>query len=303
MKVFPVLLTSIVVLSTYAQAESIFDYVAYSKKGIVAECSDFLGKTASAGPIQLADFLIRSPDFNSCALSSRSSVTMSRGGVQYSDESWSCVSSNNIQGSGTYQPSRRGKLSPAYDLLNTELDQLSSMLSNARTSGDVVVMNIDGLKALSSNTLTLKASAKETLVINVAGKEVRIQNLGIRIEGGITEKSIIWNFAEAERVIIRSSGANPGEFGQVGIPGTFVAPKATVYFNDARITGALYAAKIIGKAETPGICVGSVSGQINPGCFVSRSLGIGCGTAPTPRPQPPQDQDQRQEPVPGQQQN
>ena len=67
-------LSCLVVLSFSAQA-ALLDHIAYTSEGITAECSDYLGKVSSGGPVVFRDFLIQQQDNASgCALSARGSV-------------------------------------------------------------------------------------------------------------------------------------------------------------------------------------------------------------------------------------
>lgn len=266
-----VALASLLPLLTHAQSPSLLKYTVYTSHGIEAECSDFLGKTASAGAIKLTDFLIQSKE-QLCPLESKVSVRMTRGSIQ-NGQRRGCVSTPSFRGINTGY-SRRSNYNVNYSGLTKSMSSLSESLLNASENDQVeeILLTPD---QLSDNFLRLN-SDKEVLIIQVPGEEIVIKSLGLELSGKLSPHNIIWNFYEATSIDLSFSGVNAETYGEnIGMPGTFFAPHADVNFNNVLITGALYSRSIKGKASARD-CSKIVSGQINPACLHAPALGFKC---------------------------
>ncbi len=247
---------------------SLFDYTVYTKKGINAECSDFLGKTGSNAAINLRDFLIQEIDSQKCPLESSSSVTLTRGGVTTDKDNrkFSCVRTKNLSanGSGVTGPETYGVPFKLYD---RQMDDVSAILSSGV---DADYLNLDGSEFAYKKNITLKGSTPRTLIVTVSGEKIKMNGLGIKIEGHIGPQNIIWHFPDATVIELSYSGMR-----LLGIPGTILAPKARLIMNNALVTGAVYVNEFVGLADRED-CSNRVSGQVNPVCLRSPIPALGC---------------------------
>jgi choice-of-anchor A domain-containing protein len=256
-------------LSSFAFAKetaSLFDFAAYTSQGITSACGDYNGRTASAGPIELHDFLIRGGTSSACALSGDAQVTTFRGAVQDANSQPGCVSAKHYDPEFTlFSNQTRSKLD--YSALNSALFNSSAAYHSAPESATIARLELDEGTFQPGRIIHLKAAAGQTLVVDVAGPWINFVHMGIDLAPGLTADHIVWNFFEAKYLGIALSGMN-----DLGVPGTVIAPLATVRFQNARITGALYAAKIIGQADDAPECTGSNAGQINAAPFAGERL-------------------------------
>jgi hypothetical protein len=247
---------------------SLFDYAVYTKKGINAECSDFLGKTGSNAAITLRDFLIQEIGSANCPLESSSTVTMTRGGVTTDKDNQvlSCVRTQNLDayGSGVTGAETYGVRFKLYD---RQMDDVSAILS-AGVDADSLVL--EGSEFAYKKNITLKGTFPRTLVVTVKGESIKMYGMGIKIEGDIGPQNIIWHFPDANLIELSNTGMK-----ELGIPGTILAPKARLIFNNARVTGAIYANEFVGLADRED-CSHRVSGQVNPVCLRSPIPALGC---------------------------
>ncbi len=251
------LLTSLLISSNlYA---SLTDYIVYTSEGISAECSDFLGSVKSDGPIYLRHFLIQSNDASRCPLASSEGVTFMSGSVKL-QESPSCIRARFLnKESLLYSRLIRNKI-PSQ--LSTEMVTLLENLQQDIPGSRRVYLDLP--TEPSQGVIKINGSSNELLVIIVPQTQPVIEGLGIELSGGIDESRIVWLFPNATTLRIARSGMNPARYGRnIGIPGTFIAPYAEVSFQNALITGALFARSLIGLASDPD-CRADVSGQINP---------------------------------------
>lgn len=258
-----ILLASLLVTANVGAAD-LFDYTVYTKTGIFAECSDFLGKTGSNGPIRLRDFLIRS-DLSSqaCALETSHDIAMVRGAVQ-KGYAFSCVRAKKFKAEDTgFGDVKRYKVD--FDELDSQLDQLSGRLTELESKLTLQVVN-----HTYGNIELQKITRGDLLVVKVLGKDIKFRNLGIGLNETVRPSNIVWHFPEAESITIFYSGAK-----NVGLPGTVVAPKAKLVMNNSLITGAVYVREFEGKANSQS-CNDKVSGQVNPTCLRTQEIGLGC---------------------------
>lgn len=265
MKFTTLLLGTFFVLNAHA---SLFDYTVYTKKGINAECSDFLGKTGSNAAITLRDFLIQEIDSKKCPLESSSSVTMTRGGVTTDKDNreLSCVRTQNLlaYGAGVTGSETYGVPFKLYD---RQMDEASALIS-AGVDADSLVLN--GAEFSYRKNIVLKGTFPRTLIVTVTGEKIKMNGMGITIEGDIGPQIIIWHFPDAKLIELSYSGMK-----LLGIPGTILAPKARLVMNNALVTGAVYVNEFVGLADRED-CSGRVSGQVNPVCLRSPIPGLGC---------------------------
>jgi hypothetical protein len=269
------LILALILVGTSANAQtaprSLFDYAVYAKDTITAECSDYLGRTAAGGSVSLRDFLIQMDAGQSgCALESNTRVDLVRGQIAVGTNV-SCVAAPNFSNTdAAVGPWYRAQA--PFASLSQQMDTLSATLSHPIANTGVKQITLNMARVQASHTIALSGSANGLLVVNVLETDVSFYNYGVVLTGGLTAQNIIWNFPNTKTLFIAYSGMN-----NYGMPGTFVAPQAQVTFNNARITGALFAKSIIGKADKAD-CSGVVSGQVNGACLLDIVPGIGCTT-------------------------
>ena len=276
--------------SVFANPLTLFDYTVYAKNTISAECSDFQGRTAAGGAVFLQDFTINllPSQEQGCALESDTSIRWTRGSTTAASGAYeSCVGAPFFPGGlDTVDTESNNYATADFNGLNRQMDALSAKLSSPFPNANVkqITLNINPIH--SGGYLTLTGSPQQLLVVNVPGTNVSIQRYGIKLLGGLTPANIIWNFPNAQTLLIEGSGND-----QYGMPGTFLAPNAQVTFLSARITGALFAGSIVGMANSYSCDSATLNaGQINGICLNGLIAGMGCGAytppAPTPTPYP-----------------
>jgi choice-of-anchor A domain-containing protein len=251
-----------------AHATSLFNYAVYTKKGIHAECSDFLGKTGSNAQIILRDFLIQENNTKNCPLESSSTVRMIRGGVVTNDMQFSCVRTQNLmtESTGTIEAKTYGVRFKLYD---RQMDEASALL-NAGNIADSDSLVLDSATFTYKKNIVLSGSSTKTLIITIKGEKVKINGMGITLVGDIGPQNIIWHFPEATVIELSYSGMK-----LLGIPGTILAPNARLIMNNALVTGAIYVKEFVGLADRAD-CSNRVSGQVNPMCLRSLIPTLGC---------------------------
>jgi choice-of-anchor A domain-containing protein len=161
-----------------------------------------------------------------------------------------------------------------------------------------------------SKNILFRGSRSDVVVINVLGKlgpdteghlpraDVTLEHLGIFLQGRnggdqnvISPRNIVFNFVDAETVFHEGGGMADDvrlrylkdAFGlAVGLPGTFLAPKAIVTSRNGLFTGAVFARAFYSDPE--GVSIGGNAihaSQINGYCLESglfpSGSGIGCG--------------------------
>ncbi len=264
------------ILSSAPVFANLLDHIAYTSEGIQAECSDYLGKVSSAGDIVLRDFLIHDlQGLSGCSLNAQGKVIFKSGSVE-KREDLSCISARKLEAQHLAYKSHR-RLHPDYQSLSREMLHLSRQLEagiiNART------LMIDTTLIQTTGVITISGHAGELVVLQSSELHPVISGVGVQLVGDIRPENILWHFPVARTLTLNFSGVDTLTFGEhLGMPGTFLAPHAEVKFNNALITGALFARKITGLADRHD-CSGLVAGQINP--------------APLRLPNPSQQQRQR----------
>jgi hypothetical protein len=258
-----------------ASASTIFSYTVVTKANLTAECSDFLGKTAVGGNAYFRDFLIEAKVQTGCPLEVGGHLKMLRGSVSDGHD-FSCAraSSSEIQDTGMTSVLSYDR---SLDDFTNEMDSTSLQLLNTKDlTSNIKVRHLTQNDLRSSSTLVLETEKDQILVLNIAGKDLVIEKINIVLKGAAKPSTILWNFYEAKNVVMKFSGVKADQNGEsVGVPGTILAPYATVKMNNIRVTGALFANQYFGTADSE-TCDGLVSGQVNPDCFKAPVFGIGC---------------------------
>ena len=140
--------------------------------------------------------------------------------------------------------------------LKNELQDLSTELSRKKTSKNIKVIaykenmtlslkddeNVIVMKSIELEKiqrLEIRGDKKQKLIINVTGKEIVLNNLVVDISGDVSPTSITWNLIEAKKIEVKNTIDQA-----LGISGKIVAPLASIKFENALVTGKVYA-KII----------------------------------------------------------
>ncbi len=247
-------------ISPLTFAHSLLDYTVYTRGDIFAECSDYLGKVSADGKIQLRNFLIRQDtDRSGCALSAGVSVNFYSGSVENSQGSLDCIAAPLIQTS--HVAFREGFRAASHPSLEAKL---AAFIKRISSPGVARIINLSTQNYRGHGTITIAGESDELLMLQSEELHPVIEGLGIKLIGGAKPENIIWYFPRAQTLRIAWSGVDTQEYGEhVGMPGTFVAPQARVSFQNALITGALFAHSIHSPADRDD-CQGLVAGQVNP---------------------------------------
>ncbi len=135
---------------------------------------------------------------------------------------------------------------------------------------EVVDLNGDRLAAAGNGEtrLVLSGDRDGLLLVRVHGRSVHLRHVGFSVEGGLDPSHIVFFFPDASDLEISESGGARGDDGTTwNIPGSIIAPDASVTFAASTVTGQLFADSIMsvpGLPEWPG---GSLS------CFAHGSSG------------------------------
>lgn len=126
----------------------------------------------------------------------------------------------------------------------------TSSNNSAKTQGDVLVIELKAgenrFTLLNPQTLTeaktiyILGDASATAVINIPGENIMLESQNVVLDGQIRPSNITWNFYQAKFLHLSHT-----HNAKLGMPGIVMAPKAVVEFNEALITGALYAGDIV----------------------------------------------------------
>lgn len=108
---------------------------------------------------------------------------------------------------------------------------------------------------IAAQTIYILGDASASVVINVPGDSIILKNQNIVIDRNIRPSNITWNFYQAKFLHLSHT-----HNAKLGMPGIVMAPKAVVEFNEALITGALYAGEIV-TSLTPYTSLNA--GQVN----------------------------------------
>jgi choice-of-anchor A domain-containing protein len=150
---------------------------------------------------------------------------------------------------------------------NTILIQGSDIVINLKPGANVLTF----LKPADLNNakrIIISGDASSTAVINIPGDQYILDGQDVIISPVIRVSNITWNFHETSFLQITHT-----HNGKLGMPGIVMAPNALVVFNEALITGALYAGEIVTSMTDSTLNAGQVNIEPNP--------------APTPAPPAP----------------
>lgn len=117
-------------------------------------------------------------------------------------------------------------------------------------------------------SLSIYGPPDAIIIINVKGERIRIARMGIHLKGSLRPEQVLFNFPEAQSLIIQQSG--DFSLRGWGIPGTFLAPYAHTHFHDALITGGLFVHSLTGRGP------GMPAGQVNYSRFLGRNQSCNC---------------------------
>jgi choice-of-anchor A domain-containing protein len=224
--------------------------------------TDVQGKVAAGGNITMNHFIVGvGVPANDIAntLVAGGNLTLSNGGV------WGDARYGGSYSAGSTVTFGRG--SAARDTpINfvteeTRLRALSTRLAGLPVNGTAKLESWGGLMLRGTNArlnvfqvlgsefhkvrlLSINAPAGSLVVINVQGISASLVNFGHSFSGGIDQRGVLFNFAEATSITA----------GGVGIMGTVLAPQADITFSNGSFDGGIYARSMTGNAE----------GHINP---------------------------------------
>jgi choice-of-anchor A domain-containing protein len=169
-------------------------------------------------------------------------------------------------GSGPGFESHLKELNDAADFYSSQSDRLAHLPGNASVSvdqehrltfsrsGKVSVFQVPEAELENYRNWVMAGDPSDVFVVNVYGSSARLSGRIIELVG-IHASQLIFNFVDATSLTIFQGGV-----GDLGIPGTFLAPKACVVFDEATITGGLFVGGLQG------------TGQVNPANFLWEAL-------------------------------
>lgn len=131
-------------------------------------------------------------------------------------------------------------------------------------------------KALTeAKTIYILGDASSSAVINIPGDSIMLESQNIIIDRNIRPSNITWNFYQATYLHLSHT-----HNAKLGMPGIVMAPKAVVEFNEALITGALYAGEIV-TSLTPYTTLNAGQVNVDP---TNPSTPVPPPPAPAPKP-------------------
>ena len=130
----------------------------------------------------------------------------------------------------------------------------------ASVKQDVEVMDLDGDQlAVAGNggaRLILSGDRDGLLLVRVHGRSVHLRHVGFSVDGGLDPSQIVFFFPEASDLEISESGGASGSDGTAwNIPGSIIAPDASLKFAASTVTGQLFTDSIM---SVPGLPSGQV---------------------------------------------
>jgi choice-of-anchor A domain-containing protein len=285
-------------------------FAVYTNQDIRVKCSDFLGNVAAGNDAFIDNFLINHLNERSslCPLNVKNSVVfrdgaVSKGKVETNSNRpvvkgpmASCISAGRIYTERVSYFNPFGKKEIDFSLLSDGLQKLELKLRHALDGNEFQVIELtkDSFfkKPSGHQDLYFKNDGRPILIVSFE-QEFRITHTGVFFsnETKVDPSRIFWYFPNASYINIFRSGisSSSDNLKNLGIPGVLLAPKANVNFNEALITGAIYADSLTGGSlnyKDFKTCDLS-AGQIN-------SVPFDPSLFPVPAPMPiPQEQDQR----------
>ena len=264
-----------ILVGSLAHAEpsiNLLDLQVFAKGSIQASSSDYQGPTAAGSDIDLVDFSI---DGN---LTSGRRISVLRGSVSGVVSSPSKDLSQ-VSSAGSGPPPK-----VALDLAATKLERLSAKMaalpvttrigvSEDKRSGtlwrlltvvakrnlEIVELPGDQLRSYGPGQVTihLEGDERSRLLVRITGPTVRIHDVAFAISGGLDPSNVTFFFPQATDLDISDSGGALSREGRsIGVPGSVIAPNASLHFGSALITGQVFVRDIL---PIPG----SPSGQID----------------------------------------
>lgn len=106
-----------------------------------------------------------------------------------------------------------------------------------KNKDNVVSLTSDQLGKIKK--LEIRGDVEQTLVINVTGDAISLDHNVIDISGDIEPFNIVWNFHDAQSVVISETSDQI-----LGIPGRVLAPNANVKLENALVSGGIYSKSI-----------------------------------------------------------
>ncbi|MGZ3774500.1 MAG: collagen-binding domain-containing protein [Pseudobdellovibrionaceae bacterium] len=157
-----------------------------------------------------------------------------------------------------------------YNSISNELKQESNMLAQAEPNNHIIENKTDLIIELrpGKNTFNLRKSSLQnakriffrggdetsSAIFNINGDELYLENQQFILASPIKIHNITWNIFQAQFLRITHTYS-----AVIGMPGIVMAPLAQVEFNEALITGALYAGEIVTSKYVTEL----KSGQVN----------------------------------------
>ena len=240
----------------------------FAKHSIHASRSDYEGPTAAGGDVDLSDFAIDGD------LTSGKHISFQKGQVQ------GFMTSPDTRAVRVFSSGSGSVRQDAFELASVKLDLLGARLSalpqtsrfevgttatgnrefRASVKRDVEVVDLNGDRLAAAGTgeskLVLSGDRDGLLLVRVHGRSVYLRHVGFSVEGGLDPSRIVFFFPEASDLeISESGGARGGDGTSWNIPGSIVAPDASLTFAASTVTGQLFADSIM---SVPGVASGQV---------------------------------------------
>ena len=240
----------------------------FAKHAIHAARSDYEGPTAAGGDIDLSDFAIDGD------LTSGTHISFQKGQVK------GFMTSPDTRAVKVFSSGSGSVRQDAMELASVKLDLLGARLSalpqtsrfevgtaangnqefRASVKRDLDVLDINGDRLVAAGNgetkLVLSGDRDGLLVIRVHGRSVHLRHVGFSVEGGLDPSHIVFFFPEASDLeICESGGARGGDGTTLNIPGSIIAPDASLTFAASTVTGQLFADSIM---SVPGLPSGQV---------------------------------------------
>ena len=240
----------------------------FAKHSIQASRSDYEGPTAAGGDVDLSDFAIDGD------LTSGRRISFQKGQVQ------GFMTSPDTRAVQVFSSGSGSVRQDAIELASLKLDLLGARLSalpqtsrfevgttalgnqefRASVKHDVEVVDLNGEELAAAGNgktkLVLSGDRDGLLLLRVHGRSVHLRHVGFSVEGGLDPSRIVFFFPEAADLEISECGGARGGDGTIwNIPGSVVAPDASLTFAASTVTGQLFADSII---SMPGVASGQV---------------------------------------------
>ena len=264
----------------------------FAKQSISAERSDYQGPAAAGGVITLSDFQVDGD------LTGGTGVAFNRGQVG------GFVRSPDVRLSHVFSSGAEPVDGNPFEIASLKLDLIGARLAalpqtakptigtspdgktevRATAQRDLEVIDLSGDRLTAPGEdrtrLALNGDAHAQLLVRVHGRSVSMRHLAFSVSGGLDPSRIVLFFPEATDLEIAFSGGATQDNGESwNIPGSIVAPDATLRFAASTITGQVFARSIVSIPGQPGGQVDRLppySGQT--GHFTPSQLLQGIGT-------------------------